>query len=365
MPEVEVLQTKRPRFVRQPGQMLFTMAEDMVVDGRVIHRKGEQVLMAVTPADTGSVEELDTYLGGYDNFGFCADRASPLVLVDKEKGDRRDFSKENVFEVVETRVGRQGAINQVDHLSETARYHCEEHALACFIPWQSENDSADVYDVEAESGEMLMDKLMLAREVRVFDMMTTLTNWDSANRETLTASYQWDTGGSKNPRKNLHDRIKASAAPVVEVLMNPDVAFWFLSDTEVRAHMQQMLGDNAPSAESARASDTQGAITFNIPGFPPITTCPAKKLNTSGDLEYILADDVLLVSKHPGGRNGRKIASSNTWRTRGRSGTGIVSNRYMPQGRGINGGIMLEIGHSDDEVIVSNIAGGLIKDVLS
>jgi len=361
--QTQLLDTARPHFERKPGQMLFTLAEDMIVDDKLIHRAGEQILMAVAPADvTNTTEELDTYLGGYDQFGFVADRASPIVLANKEQGTRRDFKKENVFELVQTAVGRSGAINQIDHMSETASFHCQEHALSCWVSWQTQNDGN--YDVEMESGEMLMDKLMLAREYRVFNLLCTPGNWDAANYTTLTTGYQWDGGANANPRKNLHDRIKASAAPVVEVLMNPDVAFWFLSDSEVREHMKQMLGDSAPSPDVARASDIQGPITFNIPGFPPITTAPAKYLS-SGSLTYILGDTVLLLCRPPAGRNGRKIGTSATWRNRGRSGTGIVSNRYQPQGKGINGGTMLEVGHSDDEIMISDIAGGAIFDVLA
>lgn len=359
----QILNTARPQFDRKPGQMLFTLAQDVIIDDKLVYSAGEQILMAVSPADvTNTTEELDTYLGGYDQFGFVADKASPIVMVDKEQGTRRDFKKENVFELVETKVGRVGAINQIDHMSETASFKCQEHALACFVPWQAQNDTN--YDLEMESGEMLMDKLMLAREYRVMALLGTSGNWDSANYTTLTAGYQWNTGASKNPRQNLHDRVKASAAPVVEILMNPDVAFWFLSDTEVRAHMKQMLGDAAPSPDAARASDTQGPITFNIPGFPPITTAPAKYLS-AGSLTYILGDTVLLLCKPPAARNGRRIATSFTFRTKGRSGTGIVSNRYVPQGKGINGGTMLEVGHSDDEIMISDIAGGAIFDVLA
>lgn len=360
----QILDTARPQdFVRKPGQMLFTLAEDMIVGDKVIHRAGEQITMAVSPADvSNTTEELDTYLGGYDQFGFVADRASPVVPVDQEQGTRRDFKKENVFELVETKVGRLGAINQIDHMSDTATYKCQEHALACWVPWGSQN--AAKYDLEAESGEMLMDKLSLAREYRVMrTLLATSGNWDAANRTTLTGGYQWNGGASANPRQNLHDRVSASAAPVSEILMNPDVAFWFLKDTEVRAYLRQMLGDNAPSAETALASDTQGPITFTIPGLPPITTAPAKYL-LNGTLTYVLNDTVLLVCRPPMGRNGRKIASSYTFRMKGRSGTGIVSNRYIPQGKGINGGTMLEVGHSDDELMISTIAGGAIFDTI-
>src|SRR5690606_31451474 len=127
--------------------------------------------------------------------------------------------------------------------------------------------------------QMISDKLALAREVRVFDFLTTLGNWATTNRTTLGGTTEWIAGVSKNPLLDLHTRIKASAQRVTGIIMNPDVAFYFLADTGVRTYMRQMLGDNAPSPELARAAEEQGIITFSLIGYPPITIAPAKKLN--------------------------------------------------------------------------------------
>lgn len=366
-----VLPTRRGIVAPQPGilgpgvqQIMFTLAQDCAAG-----KAGEQILMAVTPADTNTqTEELDTYLGGYaPDEGYVADLLSPVVLIDKEKGQRRDFDKENAYEPVETRTGRQGAINEIKHLSSLTAYETEEHALAAFIPWAAENDAATLYNVRAAHSEMIADKLALAREIRVITLLTTLGSWATTNRTTLTGSYQWDTGGSKAPRLDLHTRIKASAGRIRLIAMNPDVAYYFLSDTEVRNYMKQMMGDGAPSPEVARASDTQGVTMVNVVGYPPIVVCPAKSLDVSaGTLGYILADDVVLV----GGpatppRDGRKIASSYTFRTRGKNGTGWTTNEYAPYGRGLEGGTMFEAGYKETGFVASSIVGGLIKDVLS
>lgn len=345
-----------------PKKMTFTLAEDCEAG-----KAGQVITMAVSPADTSNQqEELDNYLGGFSNFGHCADKASPIVLVNKEKGKRRDFSKENVFEVVDTRVGRSGAINEIDHKTELGDYDTEEHALAVFLPWQSENDAEAHYNVRAASGDLIMEKVLLKREVDVWDTLTTLTSFDAANRTTLTSTLQWDTGATKNPRRDLHNRIKASATKVTDIFMNPDVGFWMLSDTEVRAYMVQMLGDNAPNPNVARAADEQGEVTFTIPGLPPITIVPAKKLDASGNLVYILGDDVVLTSSPPPPRDGNRIATSYSYRTRGPSGTGVTTNEYIPMERGLNKGTMFEAGLREDRArITSDIAGGLIKDVLS
>jgi hypothetical protein len=345
----------------------FTLAEDAEIDGQ-IYLAGRQITMAVNPSDvTNQTEVLDTYLGGYTQFGFGADLVSPIITVKKTKGQRRDFAKENAFERVDTRSGRNGAINEIDHASALTSYATEDYALATYIPFATESDAEELYNVRQVAGENIMNKLLLDREYRVWNMVTTLANWDTANRTSITTNFKWDNGSTKNPRRDIQARIKASAQTITNVYMNPDVAYWLLSDAGVVAYMRQMLGDNAPSADIAAAAQTgqMGIQTFVIPGIPPITIVPGKML-VSGALDWILGDDVVLASSPPGlPRDGNRVSTMWTFRHNGRSGTGVQTNEYIPQGRGINSGTMLEAGFSDDDIMGSAIAGGLIKDVLS
>ena len=355
----------------QPQTRRFQLVEDMVVDGKVLHREGEFVTLAVNPADvTNQTEVLDSYLGGYAPFGFAADMFSKVVIVGKEAGQRRDFSKENAFQRVDTKSGRDGKIREVDHKSELGNYRVQEYALATYIPWATENDAETLYNIRAAAGEMIMWKLALDREVRVFTQLTTLANWGANNRTTITTNFKWDNGSTKSPRLDIHNRLKASAQPVTDIGMNPDVAYYFLSDNETRAYMRQMQGDQASDraiALAAQATDTTGVQTVNVEGLPPIRILPAKVLNEStGNLDYIMPNDVLLVTNQPGvPRDGQRVATHWTFRHRGRSGTGVVTNEYIPQGRGLNSGTMFEAGFSDDSFFGSLIAGGLIKSALS
>jgi hypothetical protein len=354
----------------QPQTRRFQLVENMVVDGEILHREGEFVTLAVNPADvTNQTEVLDSYLGGYVPFGFAADMFSKVVIVGKEAGQRRDFSKENAFQRVDTKSGRDGKIREVDHKSELGSYRVQEYALATWIPWATENDAESLYNIRSAAGEMIMWKLALDREVRIFTSLTTVGNWGANNRTTLTTNFKWDNGSTKNPRLDLHNRLKASAQPVTDIGMNPDVAYYYLSDNEVRANMKQMLGDQAVDdmiARAAQAGET-GVETFKVPGLPPIHVLPAKVLNEStGNLDYIMPNDVLLVTNQPGvPRDGQRVATHWTFRHRGRSGTGVVTNEYIPQGRGLNSGTMFEAGFSDDSFFGSLIAGGLIKGALS
>ncbi len=343
--------------------MSFTLTADGPMG-----RNGERITLSVTPADTTNQnEEIDTWLGGYQNFGFVADMVSPVVLVDQEKARRRDFSLENTFERIDPKVGRHGGIREIEHMSQTVAYETQEYALAAYVPYGAEEGQR--YDVKKAHAQMIAEKLALDRECRVFELLTTSANWNAAQRTTLgSATLKWDTGATRDPLQDLQSRISASNGKVTGILMNDLVLFHFLNTPSVQTRMRQMYGDNAPDASLASAAAGQGVTTFTLLGLPPITVCPAKVYNAStGLMDNILGDDVVLLVQ-PGGvpSDGTRMATSMTFRTKGRSGTGWTTNEYVPQsGRGLEKGTMMESGFKEDIFLASNTCGGLIKDVLA
>lgn len=359
-----IVRTAAERLPQKDGSLLrsFRLAED--ADG--IGKAGETVMLSVLPSDTADqLQVLDTYISGYKPFQFTADLVTPPVLVDREKGKRLDRAKESAFERVDTAIGRQGQIKEIQDANTRTDYATLEYGLAAFVPWASENDAVDNYPIREATAQMLQDKVLLDAEVRKWNYLTTLTNWASSNRTTLGGTAKWDTGSAKNIRLDIQTRCDASAQLVTDMWMNPTVAFWFLGDTDVRAYLRQFLGDSVPPAEVARAAmNQQEHMSFELFGMPRLHICPAKVL-TSGTLGYILADDVLLTSMPPGAPSMFTVASTLTFRNKGKSGVGWVTNEYLPNGRGLNGGRMLEVGFAETTFIGSNIAGGLIKDVLA
>lgn len=343
-------------------QREFVLAQDM---GNA--REGERVLMAVTPADTSQSVELETYLGGYSQFGMGCDLVAPIVPVDTETFKRRDFSLLNVFAPVEDRVGRAGAINQIEHASAVVESKCEEHALAAFIPYAAENDAVRSYNVRAAHSDMIRDKLNLNEEIRVWDKLTTTSNWSASHYATITTNYKWPAGSTKNPLGDLQTRIQASYTPVTDIFMNTEVAGYMLKDSGIMAYANLWLGTAGlkDASAAAAAAASQGIQRFVLPGFPPITVLSGKKYVSSA-MSQILTDSVVLANV-PGPemlRGGDTMGTILRFRYRGRSGTGWTVNEYVPYGRGINGGTMIEVGFNEALVMPCNTAGGLIDNVI-
>jgi hypothetical protein len=332
---------------------------------------GEKVMLAVTPSDTGQTTSLETYLGGYTQGGLGQDLLSPIVPVEKENFRRRDFSHYNVFAPVEDRVGRSGAINQIEHQSSLIDGKTEEHALAAFIPYAAENDADANYNVRAAHSKMISDKLFLNREIRRFDKATNVATWNASNYITITTNFRWNTGTTKDPLGNIVQLCRNSWAPITNILMGLETSGYFLADSKVKSAADFVLGTANGKSGLIVENGVLGLQTFKLPGIPPITIVDSKKF-VGGSMVNVLADDVILINNPTNLSGGETLASFLTLRYRGRSGTGYTVNEYVPFGRGLNGGTMLEAGYSDGDITPGTGAdsstcriGGLIKSVLT
>src|SRR5690348_4705330 len=118
----------------------FRLSEDLHGEEGLVGRAGDVITLAVMPSDTSDqLAVIDNYISGYRNFGFMADVVSPVVTVDKEAGKRIDRSLNSAFTVLDTAVGRQGSIKEIQDAASRVDYKTQEFALAAFIPWGSEN----------------------------------------------------------------------------------------------------------------------------------------------------------------------------------------------------------------------------------
>jgi hypothetical protein len=334
----------------------FTLAHDM---GRA--HAGEVVTMAVTPSDVAQVTELETYLGGYSQDGYVADMVSRLVPVDKEESKRRNHAVTNAFEPVADDVGRDGAINQIEHASELVTFKTSEHALAAWIPWATEREST--YPIRQAHSTMISDKLKLNREIAILGALASTANWVSGHYTTITTNYRWSTGSTKDPVKDLMTYINASWQRVTDIVMEIEVAHYLLKNTDVVARVTRAYGDTA-AREVLEALGTKEVQRVVIPGLPPITIIQSKKY-VGSTMSSILADDVVGLNIPSTLMGGETMATHLTFRYNGRSGTGYTVNEYVPWGRGLNGGTMLEAGYSEHRAMVSGRAGFLLKSVLT
>jgi hypothetical protein len=341
--------------------------EIKLAENSELGKAGQRVTLALTPSDVHDPTELPTYLAGYSPFLYRADEASKVVLVDNDQDKYRTFNRDDAFRAVDVKAGSQGAVPEVDPKSSTATYTVVDRFIGSFIPKQTELQTGNNYQPRMRAAERCRRALDLDREIDVWTLLETNTNFATAQRTALGSGYNWNGGANSRPIFDLQNQIEASDQPVSAIWMNQKVANAFLRHDEVRDHMRQMIGDNAaPAAATQVYKSGEVNVDFTITGLPPIKVVASKVKNESTSaLDYILNDVVVLVTVPPGvPTDGESIATTYTFRRRGPTGTGIEAREYVVDGRGPHGGTMVVIAMADTALMTGNNCGGIITGVI-
>jgi Ca2+-binding RTX toxin-like protein len=334
---------------------------------RLGHRPGQPLQLSLSPDDVHEEEELSTYLAGYAPTGFRADEASKVVLVDHDKDKFRNFSSDDAFLRVDVKGSIEGAIPEVDPIPEINQYQVVDRFLGSFVNDITEQNATKLFRPRQQAMKRVKWAIQLDREHDTWDLLQAVASWDAANVVTLGAGFEWNGGGSSDPIFDLQARIEASAQLVTDIWMNQTAGHAFLRNALVRDHMRQMIGDGAANGALGDVANAQArAVDFQIPGLPPIHIVAGKSRAVTGAaLSFILGDHVVLTTSPPGvPSDGMEIASSYTFRRRGRVGTGFETREFRVENRGPQGGTMIVASMADIAVMTGNNVGGLIRDAV-
>jgi len=336
--------------------------------------KGQKVKLTMYPSEvTQQSLILETLIVGFKQVGFRAEEACPEFLVDLDTGKYQVYGLNNTFKLVNVVSSIQAAIPEVDVDRSLADYYLVERALGGFVPavtqWNADNSPGSL-DPKAGVSKRIAAALELDKEVRVWTLYTTSANWNANNRATLGAGSEW-TNANGDPIADLNARLNASAQQVTDIWFNPLVAQAFLAHAKTRDWIKYVKGDSAPTPKEIveAQQNLRENIDFQIAGYPPFHVVGSKVLNeTTGALDYILNDTVVLTSNPPGaGTSGDEIMTAKMFRRRGPNGTGYtVIERPIEQGaRGLHGGTMLAAGNAEQAQMISNVCGGAIFNALA
>lgn len=321
---------------------------------------GQRVTLDVTPGEVREASEMSDYLAGYRPYQFRADEASPIVLRDHRTDKFRTFSADDAFLKVSVKGDARGNVNEIDASSSTSDYVCVARFIGSFVARASEQEA--VYDMRMAAARRIRNALDLDREIDVWALMGTYTNWDASVRVALTTNQNWNGGSASTPITNLQTMLKASAQPITDIFMNRTVAEALLTNTQTVAWMSSMLGSRG--AENI-FNGAVGGQNFQLPTMPPIHIVESKYSSTTGGSRSdCLGNVVIGISKPPGiagmPTSGEEVASSYTFRKRGDSGNGYQAREVMMEMRGLEGGTMIIGGTEDVPKMTSTIAGGII-----
>lgn len=360
---IQLLDVTDPKYGPQSGQEI-----DLANNTLKLRDAGGQIVtMDLGQADVHVDSTLAGYAAGFALPEGVADYASPPVIVPHASDRYYTWDKDDTFQLVQDIAASPGsAVKEVSMRLSSTAFQTKQYALQAFVPTEIQANADAQINPQLAAMRRIMNAMMLAREIRVANLLRTSAN--HANVTTLTATTKWNGGSGANPIQDILSLVEASLQPVTDIIMSPQAAHAFMQSPAVQkyiAYKPSMPGLN-------RISENGGAGQMDnfsaILGLPKIHIAAMKYKATATTYPYIWGGDVILLHKPPAGipRDGQDIAASYTFRWDGGNvgdatvRGGFVVRSFFNQFRGPRGGQQVVVTMNDIEVMTSTLVSGFI-----
>lgn len=337
---------------------------------------GQLITMDLGTADVHIDAALSNYISGFRNAEFGADRVSPIVPVNKASDFYFQWNPDNALEAAQSIEVAPGADpSEVNPLLATQQYITRGFALASVIPMEVIANQDAPLNIEMAATKMLMDKLLLSREIRTMTAAYTSANYSSAAGlvTILLAAQKWNGGVNSNPVRDIKNLMEKSLMLPTDMVMSFDTWNIFTENPAVQKYVFAKSGVR-PLPEKDRY-DEWGAL-LELPR-PNVVAVKAK--NSAGAYPFVWAGDVSLFRRPPG--DAVSMFDVSTFKTFRWNGAGAeqlptefggqvqggftVRSFYNPF-KGKRGVRTIIVAHDDFEAITGGLAnvslvGGIIK----
>jgi hypothetical protein len=312
---------------------------------------------------------LTNFAGGYRLADGVADIAAPVVPVTKASDYYFIWDSANAFNRVLPNQGAPGAAPaEVNPTLSNSKFTTQSYALAACITMEVEaNADAPLRPYQA-AVVRIMNALRLEREIRVANLLTTSSHFNSNNVIALAGGAQWNNGPNSDPIANIHSICEKSALPVTRIIMGEPIYHAMIRNQAVRNYY--FAKDGAPAAPSGM----EISALFKL---PPIIVAEMK-YTTAGNLAYVwpsaAGSSSSVVFLHepkqnpPTDQEDNATAYTFRWTTapapEGTVTGGFLVRSYYDQRRGPRGSRIVVLAHNDSEVVTGNILGGLVTGAI-
>jgi hypothetical protein len=303
---------------------------------------------------------LPNFAGGYRNFKPIADMGAPPVVVNKQSDKYWIFSQNDAFQLVEPIAGAGGAqVPEVNPRLSNNPFSTIEYALGGFVPTQVEANADAPLKIRQATLKRVLIALLMRRELRVANLLSNSSNWNSNNVVTLASGFQWDGGASSDPIHDLHSRIEASLGDISGIIMAENLWHAFQRNPSVQKYITYKVGAAPIPGPEAMAGLLE---------LPPIYVGRMKYFAPNGGaLTYMWGTSCILIRQPdqmpPTSQDDIATAYTFRWNAAaaaGQASGGFVIREFFNQFRGSMGGSQLVALHHDAEVMTSGLVGGLI-----
>lgn len=155
-------------------------------------------------ADVYSNKTMQTMSLQYANDAYIGDRLLPILNAGSQPtGNYFIYDKRSRLAYPDDTLSDRGIPNEIDDARSTAAFSCKDRGFSNSVS-RKVVDAADVpLDELMDLTEAINEGLAFKREKRQATILTTSTNFASANTAALAAANRWDSASGGNPVKDL------------------------------------------------------------------------------------------------------------------------------------------------------------------
>jgi hypothetical protein len=197
-----------------------------VPDRRTVNMAGAEVSVVQGKIDVA----ISQFAQQYRNNALVGEQVFPRVGVLKQSDFYWTFGRENQALRENDLRAPATAAERIQQTLSKQRYFCPDHSLARLIP-DEERGNFMAGDLEQWATGTIMDKLLLAEEVRIAAQVANTANYAAGNFvdlstvQTQGASPQWDSFLPANPQdsSNPINDVEVGKSVVRQIGQNPNV----------------------------------------------------------------------------------------------------------------------------------------------
>lgn len=296
---------------------------------------------------------------GYHPQGLIARSIFPVIPVAKESDKYYVWNKQDAFARPSTLRADGAEANEVGFRLSTDTYQCEEYALKTAVTDRQMKNADSVLNLKTSKMRRLQDLLELDLEVRVATMLTTLGTWASTNRVTLSGADQFDNASFTASGVPIEKRFDTAKEAVRQgtggyepnvVIIPSAVAKVMKRDSAIRDLIKYTHSDLLVDGDLPQKLWGMKVV------IPKATYTSSKEGASSVTYSDVWGKHIVFLYVNPNAViddiSAGYIFQSQNWETREwreeKNRKDVVETSYV-----------------QDEKVVSNIAGYLMKDVIA
>lgn len=312
----------------------------------------------LAPGDVHIDRGLPGIAQGYALAKGIADVVAPPFMTPNQSDAFWTWNKENAFQVANPLVAAAGgSVQKTNPQLSNTNFYCVPYALGADVPTEVQSNADAPLQPMQAAIRMVMDKLLLARELRVVSMAQTSANFASALVNTIAAGSKWNGGASADPLADLYLGIEQSFMDVTDMAMSSLVYHWLCRSPAIQKYIY------AKDGKEMLPTPAELSTYFKL---PTMHVSDMKYMASSADaVSYVWGNHVTLFRSTAALASGQDAATFRTFRWNGGPTSdgsavgGMLVRTFFDQKAGPRGGTTVIVSHYDAEVVTSKFVGAL------